>query len=72
MPQHLSLEHSSFHLRYVCGMMGQYKGSDILMMVGMAIRKEDKKPVFLGAAAVFAATYISLMVKFFKVFTEKE
>ena len=53
-------------------MMGQYKGSDILMMVGMAIRKEDKKPVFLGAAAVFAATYISLMVKFFKVFTEKE
>ena len=42
------------------------------MMIGMAIRKDDKKPVFLGAASVFTATYIPLMVKFYKVFTGKE
>jgi hypothetical protein len=42
------------------------------MMIGMGIRKENKKPVFLGAASVFTATYIPLMVKFYKVFTDKE
>ena len=42
------------------------------LMIGMAIRKEDKKPVFLGAVTVFTAPYIPLMVKFYKVFTEKE
>ena len=42
------------------------------MMIGMGVGKKDKKPVFLGAASVFTATYIPLMVKFFKVFTGKE
>ena len=42
------------------------------MMIGMGIRKENKKPVFLGAVTVFAAAYIPLMVKFYKVFTDKE
>lgn len=32
------------------------------MMIGMAVRKEDKKPVFFGALGVFAATYVPLMV----------
>ena len=38
------------------------------MMIGMAIGKKDRKPVLFGAIAVFTATYIPLMVKFFKVF----
>ncbi len=42
------------------------------MMVGMLIRPEHKKPVFLGALGVFLVAYIPLMVKFFRVFTEKE
>ncbi|MBQ3704729.1 MAG: permease of phosphate ABC transporter [Oscillospiraceae bacterium] len=42
------------------------------MMIGMGIRKENKKPVFLSAVTVFAAAYIPLMVKFYKVFTDKE
>ena len=41
------------------------------MMIGIAIDKKDRKPVFLGALGVFAATYIPLMVKFFKLFTVK-
>ena len=42
------------------------------MMIGMAIRKKDRTPVFFGALGVFAATYVPLMVKFYKVFTGKE
>ena len=42
------------------------------MMIGMAIRKKDKKPVFFGALGVFAVTYVPLMVKFYKVFTEQK
>ena len=42
------------------------------MMIGMSIKKADRKPVFLGALGVFAATYVPLMVKFYKVFTEKD
>jgi hypothetical protein len=42
------------------------------MMVGMLIKPEHKKPVFLGALGVFCAAYIPLMAKFFKVFLEKE
>ena len=42
------------------------------MMIGMGIRKDDKKTAFLGAASVFTATYIPLMVKFYKVFMGKE
>ena len=39
------------------------------MMIGLLIGPERKKPVFLGALGVFIASYIPLMVKFFKVFT---
>lgn len=42
------------------------------MMIGMAIPKKNKKPVFFGALAIFAATYIPLMVKFFRVFKGEE
>lgn len=41
------------------------------MIVGMLIRPEHRKPVFLGALGVFFAAYIPLMVKFFRVFAEK-
>ena len=41
------------------------------MMTGMAIGKKARKPVFFGALGVFAATYVPLMVKFYKVLTEK-
>ena len=41
------------------------------MMIGMAIGKKAKKPVFLGAIGVFAMTCVPLMVRFYKVFTEK-
>lgn len=42
------------------------------VMIGIQIRPEHKKGVFLGAAGVFFVTYVPLMVKFFRVFTEKE
>ena len=42
------------------------------MMLGMAVDRRYRKPVLLGAAAVFIATYIPLMVKFYRIFTEKE
>ena len=42
------------------------------MMVGMQIKPEHKKAVFSGSLCVFLATYIPLMYKFYKVFTEKE
>ena len=42
------------------------------MMVGMMIKPEHKKPVFLGALGVFGVTYVPLMVKFYRVFTGKE
>ena len=42
------------------------------MMIGLFIAPKHRKPVFLGALGVFTATYIPLMVKFYRVFTEKE
>ena len=42
------------------------------MLIGMAIKKKDRKPVFFGVLGVFAVTYVPLMVKFYKVFTRKE
>ncbi|MCR5577368.1 MAG: permease of phosphate ABC transporter [Oscillospiraceae bacterium] len=41
------------------------------MMIGMAVDKRDRKPVFLGALGVFAASYIPLMVRFCRVYTGK-
>ncbi len=42
------------------------------MMLGMLIRPRHKKTVFLGALGVFLLSYIPLMLKFYRVFTEKE
>jgi predicted histidine transporter YuiF (NhaC family) len=42
------------------------------LMIGMAIGKKYRKPVFFGALGVFAVTYVPLMVRFYKVFTGKE
>ena len=42
------------------------------MMIGMLIRPEHKKSVFLGALSVFLVSYVPLMVRFFKMFSEKE
>lgn len=42
------------------------------MMVGMMIKPEHKKPVFLSALGMFGMTYVPLMVKFYRVFTGKE
>ena len=42
------------------------------MMIGMQIKPAQKKPVFLGALGVFGVTYVPLMFKFHRVFTEKE
>ncbi len=42
------------------------------MMIGMQIKPAQKKPVFLGALGVFGVTYVPLMFKFYRVFTEKE
>ena len=42
------------------------------MMIGMQIRPEHRKPVFIGALGVFIAAYLPLMYKFYKVFTGKQ
>ena len=42
------------------------------LMAGTQIRPEHRKPVFLGALGTFILTYIPLMARFFRVFTEKE
>ena len=42
------------------------------MMIGMQIKPAHKKSVFLGALGVFVATYVPLMTKFYRVFTDKE
>ena len=36
------------------------------------VERKNERSVFLGAVTVFTATYIPLMVKFYKVFTDKE
>ena len=43
-----------------------------MIIVGTAVKKKDKKPVFFGALGVFAATYVPLMLKFYKVYTEQK
>ena len=40
------------------------------MMLGMWIRPKHRKPIFIGALWVFIASYISLMVRFYRVFTD--
>ena len=41
------------------------------LMAGMQIKPEHKKPGLLGAAAIFPVTYIPLMARFYRVFTEQ-
>ena len=42
------------------------------MMLGMLIKPAHKKRVFLGALGVFLVTYIPLMLKLYRVFTEEK
>lgn len=42
------------------------------VMIGLGVPKEKKKIPFFIAAAVFAATYIPLMVKFLKILFREE
>jgi len=42
------------------------------VMIGMQVKPKQKKPVFLAALSVFGLTYVPLMIKFFRVFSEKE
>ena len=42
------------------------------MIIGLFIKKEARKPVLIGAASVFIVTYVPLMVKFYRIFTEKD
>ena len=42
------------------------------MMIGLLIKPEHRKTVLIGALAVFVATYLPLMYKFYRVFTGKE
>lgn len=37
------------------------------ILIGLFVPKKAKKPVLIGAAAVFLGTYIPLMVKFFRI-----
>ena len=41
------------------------------LMLGMKIRPQHRKPVFLIALGVFFVTYVPLMAKLYRVFTEK-
>ena len=40
------------------------------MMLGMWIKPKHRKSIFIGALCVFIASYISLMVRFYRVFTD--
>ena len=42
------------------------------MMVGMLIKPQHKKRVFFCALGVFLLSYVPLMIKFYRIFTEKE
>ena len=37
------------------------------LLIGINLPSKAKKPVLIGAAAVFVGTYIPLMVKFFRI-----
>ena len=40
------------------------------MMLGMAVPRERRKPFLIGAAVVFVATYVPLMVKLVRILME--
>ena len=42
------------------------------MMIGMLIKPAGRRPVFLGSLGVFFASYVPLMIKFFRVLAGKE
>ena len=41
------------------------------LLAGMSVRQKDKKAVRIGAATVFAATYVPLMAKLLKIVGEE-
>ena len=41
------------------------------LLAGMSVRQKDKKAVRIGAATVFAVTYIPLMARLFKIAGEE-
>ena len=41
------------------------------LLAGMSVREKDKKTVRIGAATVFAVTYVPLMAKLFKIMDEE-
>ena len=42
------------------------------LLAGMAVPKKAKKPVIIGALAVFAGTYVPLMARLVKMLKEEE
>ena len=42
------------------------------LAIGMTVPEKYKKPVLAGCAAVFAATYVPLMTKVYRIAFEKE
>lgn len=42
------------------------------IIIGLYVPENKKRPVLIGVAVVFFATYISLMVKFFSVILKPE
>ena len=42
------------------------------MMAGIMVKPRSRKAVFFGATCVFLASYIPLMIRFCKIFREKE
>ncbi len=42
------------------------------LAAGTAVKKEHRKAVLAGSAVVFAASYIPLMAKLFRIVSEKE
>ena len=41
------------------------------LLAGMSVREKDKKTVRIGAATVFAVTYVPLMAKLFRIMDEE-
>ncbi len=40
------------------------------MMLGMWIKPKHRKPIFIGSLCVFIASYIPLMVRFYRLFAD--
>ena len=40
------------------------------MMLGMLIKPKHRKPIFIGTLCVFIASYVPLMVRYYRAFTD--